>query len=65
MKEQKQNLTALLNTMKLIEVRGESAMHMANCLQHVSNMINELEESEKAEENEGSQKGKQHETQKL
>ena len=50
MKEQKQNLTALLNTMKLIEVRGESAMHMANCLQHVSNMINELEESEKAEE---------------
>lgn len=45
--EQKQNLTALLNTMKLIEVRGESAMHMANCLQHVSNMLKELDEPEK------------------
>lgn len=47
MKEQ--NLTALLNTMKLIEVRGESAIHMANCLQHVSNMLKELDESEKTE----------------
>lgn len=50
MKDQKQSLTALFNTMKLIEVRGESAIHMANCLQHVSNMINELDEPEKAEE---------------
>lgn len=45
--EQKQNLTALLNTMKLIEVRGESAIHMANCLQHVGNMLKELDEPEK------------------
>lgn len=47
MKEQKQDLTALLNTMRLIEVRGESAIHMANCLQHVSNMLKELDEPEK------------------
>lgn len=44
MQKQKERLEALLNTMKLIEVRGESAIHMANCLQYVGNMLKELDE---------------------
>ncbi len=50
MQEQKQQLGALLNTLKLIEVRGESAILMANCLQHVSNMVKELDEPKNTEE---------------
>lgn len=42
----KDKLIILRNTLSLIDTRGESTLHMADCIKFVSQLINDLEKSE-------------------
>lgn len=43
----KENLIKLLNTMAMVETRGENTKIMAQCLQYVENLVQELDTAEK------------------
>lgn len=42
----KENLIKLLNTMAMVETRGENTKIMAQCLQYVENLVQELNAAE-------------------
>lgn len=41
----KDKLTALFNTMKHIETKGDSTLIMADCLRELAKLVNEMEQS--------------------
>lgn len=43
----KEKLTRLYNTLSLIEVKGQSARLMAECLAYIENTVAELDKEEK------------------
>lgn len=46
----KDNLTAVFNTLKMVETHGDSTLIMADCLRELANIINSLPtESEEKE----------------
>lgn len=44
----KQELARLINTLQLIETRGESTIIMAGCIQYLQSILNKLNESPEA-----------------
>ena len=47
----KEKLTAVFNTLKYIETKGDSTLMMADCLRELANVINSMpEESEVKDE---------------
>jgi len=44
----KDKLTAVFNTLKMVETRGESTLMMADCLRELANIINSIPEESEA-----------------
>jgi len=41
----KDKLTAVFNTLKIVETKGDSTLIMADCLRELAKLINEMEQS--------------------
>lgn len=46
----KESLIALLNTLKLVETKGESTLIMCDCMRSLASIINEISEKEHDDE---------------
>ncbi len=44
----KDKLTAVFNTLKMVETRGESTLMMADCLRELASIINSIPEESEA-----------------
>lgn len=42
----KDKLTAIFNTLKIVETKGDSTLIMADCLRELAKLINEMEQSD-------------------
>ncbi len=42
----KDKLTAVFNTLKMVETKGDSTIIMADCLRELANIVNEMPEEQ-------------------